>query len=83
MDELACRDLVERVTDYLEGVVGADEAARINHHLAGCDGCSAYLEQVRTSVRVSAALPREVPTARAEADLLGIYRAWKAEQQPG
>jgi anti-sigma factor RsiW len=82
VDELVCRDLVERVTDYLEGVLGPEETERVNRHLAGCDGCTAYVDQVRASVRASAALPPEVPGAQAEARLLDIYRTWAAER-PG
>ncbi|TQM44219.1 putative zinc finger protein [Pseudonocardia cypriaca] len=81
VDELACRDLVERVTDYLEGVLGPEETERVNRHLAGCDGCTAYVEQVRASVRASGALPAEVPSAQAEARLLDIFRTWTAERQ--
>lgn len=81
VDELACQDLVERVTDYLEGVLGPDETERVNRHLAGCDGCTAYVDQVRATVRASASLPPEVPSAQAEARLLDIYRTWAAERQ--
>jgi anti-sigma factor RsiW len=80
VDELVCRDLVERVTDYLEGVLGPEETDRVNRHLEGCDGCTAYVDQVRESVRASAALPPEVPSAQAEAQLLDIYRTWVAER---
>jgi anti-sigma factor RsiW len=83
MDELACRDLVEKVTDYLEGVLGPEETERVNRHLEGCDGCAAYVDQVRAAVRASAALPPEMPGAQAEADLLAIYRTWAAGQDRG
>jgi anti-sigma factor RsiW len=83
MDELVCRDLVERVTDYLDGVLGPEETERVNRHLAGCDGCTAYVDQVRAAVRASAALPPEVPSERAEADLLDIFRTWAAERNRG
>ena len=75
-----CRDLVERVTDYLEGVLGSEETERVNRHLAACDGCTAYVDQVRASVRTSAALPPEVPGEQVEARLLDIYRTWAAER---
>jgi anti-sigma factor RsiW len=82
VDELVCRDLVERVTDYLDGILEPEETERVNRHLADCDGCAAYVDQVRATVRASAALPPEVPGERAEADLLDIYRTWAAEQGP-
>jgi anti-sigma factor RsiW len=80
VDELVCRDLVERVTDYLEGVLGPEETELVHRHLASCDGCTAYVDQVRASIRAGAALPPEVPSERAEAELLAIFRNWAAER---
>ena len=47
-DELACVEFVELVTDYLEGVLPAAEARRLERHLDTCPGCTEYLEQMRT-----------------------------------
>ena len=47
-EDLACRELVEIVTDYLEGALSAAEAARLERHVATCPGCAEYLEQMRT-----------------------------------
>lgn len=44
---LVCQEFVELVTDYLEGRLPADERARFEAHLAECDGCSGYLEDMR------------------------------------
>jgi anti-sigma factor RsiW len=46
-DDLACINVVELVTDYLEGALPALEARRLEHHLATCPGCTEYLEQLR------------------------------------
>lgn len=46
--DLACRELVEIVTDYLEGALPAAETARLERHVATCPGCAEYLEQMRT-----------------------------------
>ncbi|MDQ3889472.1 MAG: zf-HC2 domain-containing protein [Actinomycetota bacterium] len=75
-DELSCRELVELVTDYLEGVLSDEERARFDEHVGGCPGCSAYLEQMRTTVRLTGALREEdiVPTARDA--LLQAFRSW-------
>jgi predicted MFS family arabinose efflux permease len=50
-DDLQCRELVELVTGYLDGALPEDWRARVDEHLAGCDGCTAYLEQIKTTVR--------------------------------
>ena len=47
-DELACFELVELVTDYLERVLPAAEARRLERHLDTCPGCTEYVEQMRT-----------------------------------
>jgi len=47
-DDLACIELVELVTDYLEGVLPAAEAGRLERHLHTCPGCTEYLQQLRT-----------------------------------
>lgn len=48
---LECRDVVEVVTDYLEGALSASDAALIDGHLESCEGCRRYLEQMRITIR--------------------------------
>jgi anti-sigma factor (TIGR02949 family) len=45
--ELACVEVVEIVTAYLEGALPAAEAQRLERHLDTCPGCTEYLEQLR------------------------------------
>ena len=54
-DEIVCRELVELVTPYLEGALPADERALVDQHLASCDGCQAYLQQMRLTIRATTA----------------------------
>jgi MFS family permease len=46
-DELACKQLVELVADYLDDVLSPELKARFDEHLAGCDGCTTYLSQTQ------------------------------------
>jgi len=46
--ELACTEVVELITDYLEGAVPAAEARRLERHLETCPGCTEYVQQMRT-----------------------------------
>ena len=48
--QLSCRELVELVTDYLEGTLDPARLAALDAHLAGCDGCGTYVEQMRQTV---------------------------------
>lgn len=50
---LTCKELVEIVTDHLEGALPAHERARFEAHLAECDGCATYLEHVRTTIALT------------------------------
>jgi anti-sigma factor RsiW len=49
-EELSCQELVELVTDYLEGVLDPSRLAALDAHLAACDGCDTYVEQMRQTV---------------------------------
>jgi anti-sigma factor RsiW len=50
--EMTCQELVELVTEYLEGALPEGDGARFETHLATCVHCVNYLEQVRITVRV-------------------------------
>ena len=73
--DIACNELVELVTAYLEGALPAREHRAVERHLAECDGCAAYVEQMRETLRLTGALkPGDVPEAGVEA-LLAAFRA--------
>jgi anti-sigma factor RsiW len=77
-EQLSCQELVELVTDYLDGALPPAERARFDAHLAGCDGCRAYLEQIRVTIRLSGALRPEQLDPAAEEALLEAFRDWKS-----
>lgn len=80
--DLACRELVELVTDYLEGRLPEDDRARFDEHLAGCDGCGTYLAQLRQVVAVAGALEEEAIPPDARDALLRAFRGWKRPGGP-
>jgi anti-sigma factor RsiW len=49
-DPLVCREFVELVTDYLEGALPEHDRVRFEAHLAECDGCAGYLQDMRRMV---------------------------------
>ncbi|MGH2673362.1 MAG: anti-sigma factor family protein [Actinomycetota bacterium] len=76
--EMNCRTLVELVTDYLEGALSEDEGTAVEAHLAECEGCTAYLEQFRTTIRLTGMLTEDqIPTETREA-LLRVFRSSRA-----
>jgi anti-sigma factor RsiW len=78
VEQLSCRELVELVTDYLEGALTDEDRARFEAHIGGCDGCVAYVEQMRTTINLVGRLAPEDLTPDAEAALLGAFRDWNA-----
>ena len=78
VEQLSCRELVELVTDYLEGALPAPERTRFDDHIAGCEHCTAYLEQMRTTIELAGRLEPEHVSPEAEAALLGAFRDWKS-----
>ena len=82
--DITCQELTEVLTDYLEGVMSPEDVARFEAHLAVCDGCVTYVEQMRKTIgTVHALRPAEVE-ATVPDDLLAAFRAWKrGEPLPG
>ena len=75
---MKCRDVVELMTDYLEGALSPSDHARFEEHIAGCDGCRAYLEQLRATRRVAGKLADEPVPAHLESDLVKAFRNWRS-----
>ena len=73
-----CKQLVELVTDYLEGVMPLSERARFDEHLMKCDGCSEYLRQLRTTIRIVGRLREDDIASPARDALLAAFRDSKS-----
>jgi anti-sigma factor RsiW len=71
-----CDTFVELVTAYLEGTLDPDTAQRFVAHLAECDGCDHYLEQMRVTVRALRRLPAESLSDPVRDRLLAAFRDW-------
>ena len=78
VEQLSCQELVELVTDYLEGALSPEETARFDEHLARCTGCKAYLEQIRQTIVLTGRLTPESLSPEAERDLLDAFRGWRS-----
>jgi anti-sigma factor RsiW len=79
--EISCQELVELITDYLEGALGPEDQDRFDSHIAACDGCRLYLEQIRVTVTLSGRLSPEQLEPAAEAALLEAFHNWKGERK--
>ena len=77
---LTCQEVVEIVTEYLDGAMDPGRRARFEAHLAACHGCTAYLEQFRATLAVAGHIdPEDVP-APVMTGLLAAFRDWAGDR---
>jgi anti-sigma factor RsiW len=75
---ISCREVVELVTDYLEGELEPEVKERFVKHLELCPPCVDYVEQIRTTSRLAAAAEFE---ERPDSDaLLAAFRSFWASR---
>lgn len=73
-EHVTCQEVIELVTDYLEGAIPADEAAVFEQHLNFCDGCDWYVDQIRATIATVGRIDEEdVPPAMRD-KLLAAFR---------
>jgi anti-sigma factor RsiW len=77
---LTCREMVELVTDYLEGRLDGADRERFEAHVAECDACTLYIEQMRMTVTALGHIPPETISPEAERELLDAFRTWRSER---
>jgi anti-sigma factor RsiW len=77
LEQLSCQELVELVTNYLEGALSPEEHERLERHIETCDGCRTYVEQMRQTVELTGALTVADVSPEAEFALLEAFRAWR------
>lgn len=75
--ELTCRELVEVVTDYLEGRMPAEQRLLFEEHIAYCTWCVTYLEQMRETIRAAGMLREDDLTPEQRDALLDVFKEWK------
>jgi anti-sigma factor RsiW len=78
IDTLSCIELVELVTDYLEGRLSYSDRRRVETHLAGCDGCTEYVRQMRLTIRETATLREDDLDPAMRDRLLDAFRDWSS-----
>jgi anti-sigma factor RsiW len=78
--EITCQELTEVLTDYLEGVMPAEDRLRLEAHLATCEGCVSYVTQMRQTIRTMRELRSEHVEATVPDDVLEAFRAWRRNE---
>ncbi len=75
LPDLPCRELVELVTEHLEGTLDPVTEARVREHLAVCADCADHVEQLRTVTGLLASMTDDALPPRLRAGLLETFRA--------
>jgi anti-sigma factor RsiW len=76
-EHITCQEVVELVTDYVEGALPTDETALFEQHLNFCDGCVWYVAQMRMTVAAVGRIREEEVPAETRERLLTAFREWK------
>ncbi len=72
-----CKELVELVTEYLEGTLPEPERARFEAHLGTCLGCRNYLKQMEQTIHTLGKLTEETLPPQSKVELLQVFKNWK------
>jgi anti-sigma factor RsiW len=72
--DIACIELVEMLTDYLEGVLPPGEVLAVEAHLRKCAPCQVYLAQMRATVDALGSVPVDTLSTEAQDTLLAAFR---------
>ena len=72
--DIACIELVELLTDYLEGALPPDEVAAVDAHLETCPPCRTYLAQMRATIQALGSVPVDTLPDEAYDTLLATFR---------
>ena len=74
---LTCHEVIELLSNYIEGALSDGDRRRVDEHLALCDGCTTYLEQMRETIRLSGMVTEEQVPEDDKASLLAAFRDWR------
>ena len=77
--DLTCEELVELVTEYLEGGLTDADRERFEEHVVACGGCSNYLDQIRTTIALAGRVTVDDLMEETKTELLAAFRDWKRQ----
>jgi anti-sigma factor RsiW len=75
--DIACREVVGILTDFLEGALDEQERTRVEQHLVLCPGCSEYLRQFRATIGTTRKLSEGDIPDQVKENLLDAFRHWR------
>ena len=78
-EPLSCQELVELVTEYLEGTLPGPQRLAFEQHVAICPPCRGYFAQLRRTVKIGERLREEDLPEHFRDAMLAAFRDWKRE----
>ncbi len=78
---LVCQDVVELLSDYLEETLLPQMQEQVADHLAGCEGCTAYVNQLRQTIHMLRTLAEDPMPPSTREELLVVFQNWKRAQE--
>ena len=78
MSEMACRELVDAITAYLDGTLAPADRRRFDAHLAECPYCTDYLAQMKATIQELGRLDDTELSPDTREQLLAAFRDWRS-----
>jgi predicted anti-sigma-YlaC factor YlaD len=72
-----CQQIVEVVTEYLDGGLETSDRVAFERHVAICPPCRGYLSQIRWVSRVAGGLRADELPEHVRDGLLSAFAEWK------
>ncbi len=79
--DLTCKELVELVTDYLEGALGTGDRLDFEHHLVWCSWCRDYLDHMRRTIEITGRPDEAEPPSPLRDELMSAFKDWKRSRE--
>ena len=79
-DDLVCQQVVELVSDYLEGALARKDRRRFESHIRNCPNCTTYLDQMRATIRATGMVAPDDLSPEAQNELIEVFRNWWNDQ---
>ena len=79
--DFVCQEMVELITDYLEGTMGRSQRRRFEMHLEKCENCTEYLHQMRATILASGRLREQDLTPEMREEFGALFRRWRSGEE--
>lgn len=77
---LSCQELVELVTEYLDGALASEDSLAFERHVAICPPCRGYVAEIRQTIAAAGELTEDNIPPAARDGMLDVFRSWKEER---